>query len=247
MNPANANPSVGVSLPRNVGTMQQTRGGRIVLGTQVYEELRAEIIRGVVEPGENLTEIEVAGRFGVSRTPAREGLRRLEAEGLVERNGAGLVAAQFSLEAGSEVMLLRQLLEPHCGETSAPELASVELVALRSILNEMEAVGSVASSIEQAELNNRFHDTLYRRCPYPRLLGEVRRIREHYVTFWLYGTYREADRLLVHNEHRQIVRITEQIVARELAPLALREALDRHIGGARRRFEENVRALTVDL
>lgn len=183
----------------------------------------------------------MARRFGVSRTPTREALRRLEAEKLVQRDGAGLVVSDFSREAGSEVMLIRQLLEPHAGETSAPALTPADLAHLDSLIRAMDALRRAAPPIEHAELNNRFHAVLYARCPYPLLLDEVRRVREHYVTYWLYETYTEADALLVNREHRRIAGIARRIAERKAEPSQIREALDRHIGDARRRFDENVR------
>jgi DNA-binding GntR family transcriptional regulator len=95
--------------------------------------------------------------------------------------------------------------------------------------------------VEQAELNNRFHDALYARCPHRRLLKEVRRVREHSATFWLYETYTPADRTRVVNEHVRIVELAGLVAHGEQAPAGLAQALDRHIGCARERFEDNAR------
>jgi DNA-binding GntR family transcriptional regulator len=222
-----------VSLPRH---------GRVMLGTQVYESLRGEIIRGVITPGESLLEKEIAARFGVSRTPTREALRRLESEGLAHRHGPGLIAVPFSLDAGTEVLLIRRLLEPACGAASAPRLGAFDLVRLDSIVAEMDDAWDTATPIEQAELNNLFHETLYARCPYPRLLDEVRRIREHYVTFWLYETYTTSDRRRVVDEHRRLLAMARDIATSGAAPDRLSAALDEHLQQARRRFEANVHA-----
>jgi DNA-binding GntR family transcriptional regulator len=214
--------------------------GRVMLGTQVYEALRAEITRGVVAPGEKLAENEIAARFGVSRTPTREALRRLETEGLAERRGPTLHAVPFSREAGAEILLIRQLLEPTCGSTSAPLMGPRDLIRLDAIVREMAAAVH-DGPIEQAELNNRFHDALYARCPHRRLLEEVRRVREHSATFWLYETYTPEDRARVVNEHVRIVELAGLVAHRERTPDALAEALDHHIGCARERFDENAR------
>jgi DNA-binding GntR family transcriptional regulator len=211
-----------------------------MLGTQVYEALRAEITRGVIAPGEKLAENEIATRFGVSRTPTREALRRLETEGLAERRGPTLHAVPFSREAGSEILLIRQLLEPTCGATSAPALSARDLIRLDAIVREMTAAVD-DGPVDQAELNNRFHDALYERCPHPRLLEEVRRVREHSATFWLYETYTREDRARVLSEHAHIVELAGSIAAGEELPEALARALDSHIGSARRRFDENAR------
>ena len=215
--------------------------GRVILGTQVYEGLRADITRGVVAPGEKLAENEIAARFGVSRTPTREALRRLEAEGLAERRGPTLHAVPFSREAGAEILLIRQLLEPTCGASSAPALGRRDLIRLDAIVREMAVAVDDADPVEQAELNNRFHDALYARCPHRRLLEEVRRVREHSATFWLYETYTPEDRARVVSEHVGIVELAALVAAGERDSGALAQALDRHIGCARERFDENAR------
>ena len=222
-------------------TVRASYGGRVILGTQVYADLRADIIRGVIAPGDKLVETEVAGRFGVSRTPTREALRRLEAEGLAHRDGAGLVATPYDIDTATEVLLLRQLLEPKCGESSAPHLGERDFVRLESTVREM-AVTRSSTSIALAELNNRFHDALYARCPYPRLLDEVRRVRDHPVTYILYETYTEADRDRVVTEHAAIVKLARRVAQRDVEADALAGVLDAHIGKARTRIEENLRA-----
>jgi DNA-binding GntR family transcriptional regulator len=135
---------------------------------------------------------------------------------------------------------MRQLLEPTCGSTSAPLLGPRDLIRLDAIVREM-AAALQDGPIEQAELNNRFHDALYERCPHRRLLEEVRRVREHSATFWLYETYIPEDRARVVNEHVRIVELAGLVAHRERAPDTLAEALDHHIGYARERFDENAR------
>jgi DNA-binding GntR family transcriptional regulator len=214
--------------------------GRVVLAAQAYEWLRSSIVRGEISPGTRMTESELARRLGVSRTPIREALRNLESEGLVRRDGAGLVAAPIDRTSGVEVLLLRELLEPTCGELSAPALTPVDFAELDSVLSQMRAALADGSPpVRLAELNNRFHDRLYSRCPYPRLLEEVRRIREHFVTYWLYQTYTDRDRRRVVREHAEIAALAGRIAHGEAPAEQLGAVLKVHIGAARRRFERN--------
>jgi len=203
--------------------------------------LRSSIARGEISPGTRLTESELARNLGVSRTPIREALRNLESEGLVRRDGASLVAAPIDRASGVEVLFLRELLEPPCGELSARGLTAIDFAELDSDLAQMRAALEDGSPpVRLAELNNRFHDTLYARCPYPRLLEEVRRIREHFVTYWLYQTYTDEDRARAVREHGEIAGLAARIARGEAPAERLGEVLKKHIRGARRRFERNV-------
>jgi plasmid stability protein len=66
-------------------------------------------------------------------------------------------------------------------------------------------------------------------------------VREHSATFWLYETYTSEDRSRVVSEHARIVELAALVAEGERAPDALAKALDRHIGCARERFDENAR------
>ncbi|MER5394094.1 GntR family transcriptional regulator, partial [Saccharopolyspora sp. NPDC002686] len=67
--------------------MGSIRGGEL---SEVYDQLRAEIVDGTWEPGAALVELALAERYGTSRTPVREALRRLQQDGLVERGDRGM-------------------------------------------------------------------------------------------------------------------------------------------------------------
>jgi len=81
---------------------------------QVYAALKSEIISGQIEFGTQLKEMELAERFGVSRSPIRETLRRLCGDGLVElRPNCGIFVREFSMEYVSDLLAMRCMLEKH--------------------------------------------------------------------------------------------------------------------------------------
>src|SRR5690606_27242041 len=84
-----------------------------------YARLRSEIIDWQLEPGTPLSEIETAERLGVSRTPVREALARLTAEGLVSSVGRTARVAPLSLELVIELYELREALETHAARLAA--------------------------------------------------------------------------------------------------------------------------------
>jgi len=78
---------------------------------QVHRELRQAILRGHLAPGSRLVETQLSSQLSVSRTPVREAISRLEAEGLVRRKGnGGVLVAEFGQKL-EEVMVIRQALE----------------------------------------------------------------------------------------------------------------------------------------
>jgi DNA-binding GntR family transcriptional regulator len=210
---------------------------RVVLASHVYENLRTELAHGTIEPGAKLVEAEIAARLGVSRTPVREALRHLEAEGFVQREGAGLVAMPYDTEQALEVLLIRELLEPRCAETSARELTATDFSRLRALVDEMAAAVALdADRVHVAELNNSFHETLYLRCPHLRLLSEVKRMRENFVSYWLYGTYTAEELNAVVDEHREIVDLAERTSRGEEPPALIAEKIGVHLANARFRL-----------
>lgn len=218
--------------------------GRVILASHVYEQLRSSILQGEIGSGERLTEARLAKRLGVSRTPIREALGRLEAEGLVTREGAGLVAIRVDLQAASDALLLRELIEPFCAETSAANLSPSEARRLSSLVAEMKATlqsGDDDKKLVMADLNLQFHDTLYGRCPHPRLLAELRRSRDHYVTYWLYDWYTNDDFQRSVREHGEIAVLAGDVAAGKAKPSELGKRLKLHIARAREIFEKKIK------
>ena len=83
----------------------------ISLATQVFEKLEEDIITGVYPKGEILTELKLVEQLGVSRTPIREALRRLEQERLIAESGKGSVVLGITLEDLVDIMDIRQRIE----------------------------------------------------------------------------------------------------------------------------------------
>lgn len=100
---------------------------------RAYQQIRAQIISGTLAPGAPLREEQLAERCGVSRTPVREALRRLESENYVTRNAAQRsFVADWSLDAVVESFALRALLEGHAAERAAARITPQQLRQLRT-------------------------------------------------------------------------------------------------------------------
>ena len=127
-------------------------------GEAAYGQLLTAIRRGDFLPGDRLRETDVADRLSLSRTPVREALRRLEADGIVEhRPRVGAVIRQLSHTELVELYEMRTVLERTAAEMAAKHAAVAEIDALRDIN------ASLASSAptEAAALNQDFHRGIY--------------------------------------------------------------------------------------
>ena len=138
---------------------------------KAYAAVRDGIIAGRFAPQTRLTEQEVATTAGVSRTPAREALRRLHAEGLVEFTpNRGAVVTPWSADDAGEIFDLRALLESH-GAARAALLATQEEIAELARLAEQqhdEAQERGDGHLERiAALNSRFHHCLQQAAASP--------------------------------------------------------------------------------
>src|SRR3954454_6868925 len=104
-----------------------------------YEHLRALVLSGEVAPGARLGQVELAERLGISRTPVREALRRLSAEGLVDFSpNRGFRTADLGLDAVVRRLEVPLLLEPGIARLAASRRTDADLAALRSAITREE-------------------------------------------------------------------------------------------------------------
>ena len=109
-------------------TFQTNINDFLPLRDVVLNTLRQAILTGELKPGERLMEIHLADKMGVSRTPIREAIRRLELEGLVTmipRRGA--VVAQITEKSMADVLEVRRALDAFCAELACDRITEEEL------------------------------------------------------------------------------------------------------------------------
>jgi DNA-binding GntR family transcriptional regulator len=140
---------------------------------KAYQAIRAGIIGGRFAPASRITEQEVAAVAGVSRTPAREALRRLHSEGLVEFTpNQGAVVAEWTPADADEIFDLRVVLESHAAARAATHATDAQLEALGTLARQqhVEALARREGHLERiASLNRRFHNQLVEAAASPRL------------------------------------------------------------------------------
>lgn len=132
------------------------------LSETLRESIEEEIATGVLLPGTHLDEVELAKRFGVSRTPLREALRLLLGEGLVEhRGGRGTVVAQVSPSRLIEMFEVMAELEAMCARLASRRVTDADLAALEAAHEECRQSSSRADPDAYFYANERFHFALY--------------------------------------------------------------------------------------
>jgi len=148
---------------------------------RVYETLREEILDGTLAPGATLGEIEQSERLGVSRTPLREALSRLQSEDLVTaKGGRGLVVASVSLDDVGELFEIREALEVKAARLAALRRDRAVFEALRE---EVEAtaqrLGGDMSLRAFYEQTARMDAAIDEAAGNPYLVSALRGVRAH--------------------------------------------------------------------
>lgn len=125
----------------------------------VYEQLKRAILAGELAAGQPLLETQLADTYGVSRTPIREALHRLQQDGIVERADRGLRVAEGSAEQILEIYEARVVLEAAVCEAAARRRTEIDLARLHGIL--ASAPRDDPSAAEKVASNQQFHEAVW--------------------------------------------------------------------------------------
>jgi DNA-binding GntR family transcriptional regulator len=183
----------------------QEQGNSGTTTEAVYQALRQGIVHGKLAPGERLRSDALANELRVSRTPVREALRKLEAEGLVEHSGARLIVHALSEQELTELFYVREALEGMAARLAAENATTSEITEIRELLDDMETVRQRGDLGALRDLTGDFHRLVCRVSHNNRLLqalttllDSVRKIH----TSTLFGEGRAAQAL---QEHRDLL------------------------------------------
>lgn len=172
----------------------------------VFKTLRQAILTGEFMPGERLMEISLAKRLGVSRTPVREAIRKLELEGLVvmiPRKGAAV--ARITVSDLKDVLEVRCHLEEFAASLACERIDDEEIHELKLALQAFEDAIKVKNLKLIAERDVEFHDVIFKATKNKRLLQIINNLREQIYRYRIeYIKDFDYHEVLV-KEHRQIV------------------------------------------
>ncbi len=150
----------------------------------VFESLREAIIGGVLKPGERMMEIQLAEEMGVSRTPVREAIRKLELEGfvvMIPRKGA--YVAGISLKDINDVFEIRAALEGLAAGLAAERMTEEELEQMERLLVRKAEIIENNDLESIVEVDTDFHATLYKASRNERLIQILNNLREQIQRF----------------------------------------------------------------
>lgn len=175
-----------------------------------YDRLYAAIQDGTFRPGDRLRETDISDRIGLSRTPVRDALRRLETEGIVEhRPRLGAVIRTLGHAEVVELYEMRVVLERTAAEMAATHASLAEIEALEDINTLLGA--SIGGTAEAARINASFHDCLFEAARNQFLIRSARTLNNAVA---LLGPTTIEDARRVEEACREHTTITDALRAR---------------------------------
>lgn len=198
---------------------------RQVLHQEVAVRLRQRIVEGQIAPGTKLNERELAELLNVSRTPLREAIRMLAAEGLVELlPNRGAVVAQMSAQDVADTFEVIAGLEGQSGELAAQRITEPELAEIRALHFEMMAAWTRRDLPTYYRLNAQIHTQINAAARNPVLAQTWRTVNARLQALRFRSNFDEAKWKRAVKEHERMV---ELLAARDAA--ALRALLMEHL------------------
>lgn len=205
-----------------------------------YHQLKQAIRDGTLKPGHRMREVDIAEQFGISRTPAREAIRRLEIDGLVSfvpRHGA--VISKLDHQQTMQLYDAREVLEGASARFAAQHASAAEIEELEELISSEPELAH--APLQLADLNRVFHEALYRAAHNRYLERALLGMRDSMLllggtSLQVGGRYETA-----HAEHSAIV---AAIAARD--PEAAEVAACAHIRNAQRARLKLMRHELVD-
>ncbi len=202
------------------------------LAARVFHTLEEEILNGSRQPGDPLTELQLCQELGVSRTPVREALNRLEQEGLAATlPNRSVVVAGITVSDMLDIYEIRLRVEGLAARRCATRLSSEALRELTDLVDLQEFYTQKEQPQQLRTLDSQFHHLLYRHCGSPALTATLTNLHRK-VRHFRQTSMAESDRAnQTLAEHRAIV---NALAAHD--PDAADRAATAHIDQARRRL-----------
>ena len=207
---------------------------------RAYEYLREKLLSGHFEPGERLTEEHLAAELGVSRTPVREALHKLEQEGLVTPlQTRGFCVSSDSREDMEELFEIRSIIEGYALRCVCLSISDEDLHGLEVFLAEAEKALKNEEIDRIFDINTKFHDTLHSLVSHKtrmhNLMGDMRKYVLRYRKNTLYHLKGAQRAVEGHRKIMLALRLKDpdlcERIMREHIREAKEDALNRYSGG----------------
>ena len=192
----------------------------------VFNTLREAILRGDLVPGERLLEVKLAKRLGVSRTPIREAIRKLELEGLVNmipRKGAEV--ARISEKSLKDVLEVRRALEELAVEMACNRIEPEKIDELEIAHRQFKEALESNDVTHIAERDVKFHEIIYEATDNQKLVQMINNLREYMYRYRVEYIKDKEKRIILIEEHKDIL---EALRTHDIkrAKLAMRKHID---------------------
>ncbi len=167
------------------------------LGNKVFEQIKEMIVRGEIAAGKRIIETEIAESMGISRTPVREAVRKLEAEGLLNLlPRGGYVVRGLDIADIEETFEIRGILESFASNLAAKRHADKEILPLEEKMEEFQTYLDKNDLRELTRINTEFHELLYALSRSSRLVKMIHNLRDeiyffkkNYIKFSRHGLF----------------------------------------------------------
>jgi DNA-binding GntR family transcriptional regulator len=190
--------------------------GFVSFKEKVYQSLRQTILSGALRPGEVLIERELAERLGVSRTPVREALHKLEEEGLVSRDAwRGSIVAIPTPADAEEVLYIRMALELIAIDLAADNLTRDNIRQMREFFSPFADHENMTGKKykQYIEADKKFHRMIVELCKKPRIIREYKQWQD--LTHW-YRLLHEPRREQISRSIKEHAKIIDCLEAHDL-------------------------------
>jgi DNA-binding GntR family transcriptional regulator len=175
----------------------------------VYEALRRRIIDGKLAPGQRLRSDALATMLKVSRTPVREALRKLEAEGLIGHSPrGGLIVQQLSEDDLAEIFHIREALEGLAARLAADNATPSEVAELQALIEDMQSAVSEPKVLRS--LTGEFHRLVAQTSHNRRLAQSLKALQDQVRQVQHSTLYLDDRPAVALDEHKSLVRAIER-------------------------------------
>jgi DNA-binding GntR family transcriptional regulator len=172
-------------------------------GQYVYENLKRAIVRGELDPGSRVVESRVAEALGISRTPVREAIHKLEREGLLSQNPtSGFFVKGLSRADIEETFGIRGVLESYAARLAAIKHRQEELKPLEEKIREYQKYLDLKDMDALPRINTEFHDLLYALSRSPRLIKMIHDLKDQIFRFRQVILKMESMAKISNKDHR---------------------------------------------
>jgi DNA-binding GntR family transcriptional regulator len=172
----------------------------------VYDKLRQSIIKGKLKPGQKVVMAELAKAFGLSETPVREAIRRLESEGYIDFTPhMGAIVTKIDEGELVEIYLIRIALEALATRLAIPHITDKDIEFLNKKNQEMEIAIQQNKYEILAGINKLFHLRIYKAAPFPRLYKMICDLWDTFERWPSVFSYVPERAIAAVEEHKKIM------------------------------------------